>query len=101
MLSANVSITVDYTTHVGYLSITGTVDSGNATDRSLTLTAGTGDVTLGGAVGATFDLLSLSITGNDISLARIGGGSAGVTGATMVTATTNGADIGALTVKVT
>ena len=61
-----------------------------------TLTAGTGDVTIGGATGNINSLSALTITGNDISLGNIGGASAGVTGATSATATTNGADIGSI-----
>ena len=68
-----------------------------ATARTLTLTAGSGDVTVGGAMGTTFALSRITITGNDISLANIGGAVAGVSGATSVTATTAGADIGSIT----
>ncbi|MCU0961607.1 MAG: hypothetical protein MUF48_16045 [Pirellulaceae bacterium] len=39
----------------------------------------------------------LTATGNDITLAAIGGAAAGVTGATSFTATTFGADTGSLT----
>ena len=74
----------------------GAVNSSNATDRDFTITGGTEDVTVG-VVGNTFDLASLTITGNDITLAGIGGAASGVTGATSVTAADHLADTGSIT----
>jgi len=67
--------------------------------RALVLTGGTGDVTVSGAMGATSALSALTVTGNDITVASIGGASAGVTGATVLTATTANADVGELTLN--
>ncbi len=55
--------------------------------QTLALDSGTGDITLSAAIGASTALSSLTMTGNDISLVNIGGGAAGVTGATSLTAT--------------
>ncbi|MEX2138898.1 MAG: tandem-95 repeat protein [Pirellulales bacterium] len=80
----------------GNIQLLGTVDGNTAGTRTLTLTAGTGDVTVGGAMGATNSLAALTITGNDISLNNIGGGAAGVAGATSVTVADNGGDTGSI-----
>ncbi len=82
----------------GNIQFDGTLNS-TGVARALTVTAGTGDVTLAGASGAASALASLSITANDISVAAIGGAAAGVTGATSLTATTATAtaDIGTIT----
>jgi hypothetical protein len=89
-LGADVTIDTDNATNDGAVTITGTVDSADATDRALTITAGGADVTVTGAIGNTNDLASLSLTGNDLTLANIGGAASGVTGATSVTATDAG-----------
>jgi hypothetical protein len=80
----------------GGIQLLGSIDGNVVATRTLTLTGGTGDVTIAGAAGATTSLSALTITGNDISLANIGGASAGVSGATSVTATTAGADTGSI-----
>ena len=96
-ISAGVTIDTDTATD-GNVNITGTVNSSNSTDRAFTITAGTADVTVGGAIGATNDLDTLTITGNDVSVASIGGSASGVTGATIVTAT-DGTDNALLTLS--
>ena len=80
----------------GNIQLLGAVNGNTAGTRTLILTAGSGDVTVGGAIGATNSLAALTITGNDISLNNIGGGAAGVAGATGVTAADNGGDIGSI-----
>ncbi len=81
----------------GSLNFASSIDS-NTTAAALTLTGGAGgDVTVTGALGASNALASVTVTGNDITLANIGtAGAAGVTGATAVTAATAGADIGSI-----
>ncbi|MCM8778356.1 MAG: filamentous hemagglutinin N-terminal domain-containing protein, partial [Candidatus Omnitrophica bacterium] len=73
------------------VSITGTVDSVALENNSLTIDAdsalGKADVTIGGAIGSSQALSALTITGNDITIASIGGAAAGVTGATSITGT--------------
>uniref|UniRef100_UPI003752F7A3 beta strand repeat-containing protein n=1 Tax=Polaromonas sp. TaxID=1869339 RepID=UPI003752F7A3 len=49
--------------------------------------------------GATSALSGLTVTGNDIAVANIGGAAAGVTGATTLTATTAGADTGEISLN--
>ena len=51
----------------GAIQLLGTVDGNTAGTRALTLTAGTGNILVGGAVGATNSLLSLTATGNVIT----------------------------------
>ncbi len=97
-LGANLNITTDNTTNDGTISFSSTVNSADATDRALTLASGAADISVSGAIGATFDLASIAITSNDISLANIGGGAAGVTGATSITST-DGGDTGVLTLS--
>ena len=81
----------------GNLQILGAVNGNVAALRTLTLTAGTGDVTVSGVAGGSASLSALAITGNDISVASLGGASAGVIGSTTVTASTAGADAGSIT----
>jgi len=95
-LGAGLTIDTDNTTNDGTITFSSTINSADATDRALTLTAGAADVSVSGAIGGTFDLASLTVTGNDITLANIGAGAAGVTGATSITSTDAG-DTGVLT----
>jgi hypothetical protein len=81
----------------GAVALTGTVDAVSATPRALTIVGGTGDVTLSGTVGALNALTTLTIGGNDISLASIGTAvQAGTTGAVALTAVDNGGDTGSI-----
>jgi filamentous hemagglutinin family protein len=83
----------------GSQTYSSSIDGDGVVARTLTLTGGTGgDVSVGGAIGATTALSTLTVTGNDIVLGDIGtSGQAGVTGATAVTASTSGADDGSIT----
>lgn|GEM_PF-4754418 len=89
VLGANVTFSTDGTAD-NNLSFTSTINSTDTTDRALSLAAGSADITVTGAIGATNDLASLSISGNDISLNNIGNSGSGVTGDTSVTGDTNG-----------
>ncbi|MBN2453788.1 MAG: autotransporter-associated beta strand repeat-containing protein, partial [Candidatus Omnitrophica bacterium] len=99
-LTGDAGITVTNTRAGGNGLLTlGAVNSNDATDRAFTITAGgTDDVTVG-AIGtaAGTDLKTVTITGNDITIAGIGGAASGVTGATSITAATSGADAGSIT----
>ncbi len=75
-------VTLDTNVGVGNVTFSGAV-SGTG---PLVITAGTGDVTVSGTIGATA-LSSLTASGRNITVANIGGGSAGVSGATSLTAT--------------
>ena len=75
------------------VTIRGTVTSAASTNRSLTITAGTtGDVFVASTIGGANALSSLTISGNDITLASIDG----VAGNTSITAA-NGTDAGSVT----
>ena len=109
----NVTLTGDSTITVtgGYTSTTvggqltlGNVNSFDATARAFAIEnggAGLKNDMIIGNIGAVNALASVSIAGNDISIGSIGGGAVGVTGSTVVTATTygtgSGTDIGTLT----
>ena len=75
-----------------------TVDAAVAEVQGLTITAGSGDVLVSGAVGASQRLAFLTITGSDVSVNDIGPdtSTAGVSGAISLTATTAGSDIASL-----
>jgi hypothetical protein len=75
------------------IQFSGAINS-QTSGRALVLQAGNGDVAVTGAMGVTLALSALTVTANDIAVGAIGGASAGVTGATSLTATTAGADIG-------
>src|SRR5262245_32870561 len=55
----------------GNIQMLGTVEGDAAGTRALTLTAGTGNITVSGAAGATNSLLSLTATGNVITTSSI------------------------------
>ena len=75
----------------------GTIND-DANPSGLTIIAGEGDVNIAGAIGATVPIINnLTITGNDITLANIGGTAAGVLGISTVTATDAGVDNAVLT----
>jgi Ca2+-binding RTX toxin-like protein len=79
------------------ITVTGTIND-DVLPTSLAVSAGTvGDVTLSGAIGAVTPIDALTVSGNDISLGAIGGGAAGATGATTVTAANIGGDTGSIT----
>jgi hypothetical protein len=62
-LGANVTIDTDAATTDANISFSSTIDADSAAnDRTLTLTAGGGDVTLNGAVGGTQALKTLTVT---------------------------------------
>lgn len=101
-LGANITTTNGSVSFASPVSLTGAVTlntgagSGNILfsntvdgTQTLTLTGGSGNVTISGAVGASTPLSSLNSTGNNITLANIGGASAGVNGSTNLTALTN------------
>jgi hypothetical protein len=90
LIYAGVTIDTNEATNDGNVSITSTINSSDTTDRALSIAAGSADISVAGAIGATNDLASLTIAGNDITLANIGGGAAGVTGATSVTGDATG-----------
>ncbi len=117
----NGNLTTDAGTNAGAITMTGPVtlgasvsidtDSAGGTDADVTFSgatstingaqifavaSGSGDINLGGAIGATTPLASLTLTGNDVTLANIGAGAAGVTGATSVTASTANLDTGSI-----
>ncbi|MCX7410650.1 MAG: autotransporter-associated beta strand repeat-containing protein, partial [Planctomycetales bacterium] len=84
-LGANVTVNSDSTTTDANISITGAVNGA----RNLTLTAGTGTVTLGSTVGQTTALTDLDITGSTINLAgniQADGGTLTFAGNTVITA---------------
>ncbi len=68
------------------ITFSSTIDDAITNDTTLSLQAGAGNVSVGGAIGDTAALASLDIDGNDISIANIGGAGAGVTGLTDVAA---------------
>ena len=76
-------VTLNSSTGNGNITVSDTVD-GTQTFSAL---AGSGNVMLGGAIGSTTPLASLTCSGNNVSIANIGGTSAGVNGATNLTAT--------------
>ncbi len=80
------NVTLSTGAGAGDIHITGTID-GNAVGRNLTLTAGTGSVTLEGAIGSVSPLTTLFISGVNATLANFG--------------TTSSATIGNLTINVT
>ena len=82
----------------GAVVIGGTIDSAGGSNYGLTVTA-VGDVTVTGAIGGTRPLGNLSVTGNDIRLANIGGVAAGLTGDASLIAVdaVGGADPGSIT----
>ncbi|MCE9630525.1 MAG: hypothetical protein K8S94_07390, partial [Planctomycetia bacterium] len=82
----------------GAVVIGGTIDSAGGSNYGLTVTA-VGDVTVTGAIGGTRPLGNLSVTGNDIRLANIGGVAAGLTGDVTLVAVdaVGGADPGSIT----
>jgi hypothetical protein len=70
----------------GILTLSSTVDGAHA----LSLTAGSGNIVISGAIGSSTALTSLTSSANNISLANIGTvGLAGVSGATNLTAASN------------
>ncbi|MCM8790742.1 MAG: filamentous hemagglutinin N-terminal domain-containing protein [Candidatus Omnitrophica bacterium] len=73
----------------GSIAIDGKIDSSGGSARNLTLTSGSADITVTGAIGSSSALSSFTATGDEISLANIGtSGAAGVTGDTSVTGVT-------------
>ena len=84
-LTANSTISSGTGTGAGNINV-GTIDS-DETARALTLTAGTGNITLTGAVGATNPLASLTITSSE---ALTFGSSLNVTGALTQSAAATG-----------
>jgi filamentous hemagglutinin family protein len=103
VMTANVAVNGSGSTGgtSGALAFLGTIDGNTAGTRTLTLTGGAGgDVTVAGAIGGATALSALTVTGNDITLAGVGtAATAGVSGATSVTAATLGADTGSITLS--
>ena len=73
------------------VSASGGITFNNTIDgaKSLTLAAGTGNVTTSGAIGATTALSGLGVSGANITMANLGATSAGVSGLTNLNATTD------------
>ena len=73
---------------IGNITFNSTIDGGSATVRNLILIAGTGNITLYGAVGETLNLNNLTGSGTDLSLYSIGDGTgSGIDGALTLTST--------------
>lgn len=77
--------TLDSSNGVGGINIPTTIDGAHG----LSLLAGNGNVAVTGAIGATTPLSSLTVSGSTVSVANIGGVSAGVSGSTSIAATGN------------
>ncbi len=80
---------VAVTTNNGNIDFSSTINGTVAGAQGLTLTAGTGAVSLPGVVGGATALSLLTAGGSTITTAGIGAAAAGVTGATNLTATTS------------
>jgi hypothetical protein len=65
----------------GGVAVTGTVDGA----YTFTISAGNGDISVTETLGGTEALAALTMTGDQINLANIGGAAAGVTGSTSIT----------------
>ncbi len=94
--SGNISFlgNVGTTNGIGTLSITGTGSStfsgtldGNNQATALSVSGGLSALTFSQAIGASAAIGSITASAGDITVANIGGGSAGVTGNTILTAT--------------
>ena len=86
---ATAAIAID-TTNGGGTAAGANIDLNSAIDgtQNLTVTGGTGgDVTFGGAIGAGTAIAALNASGNNVTLAGIGGGAAGAASATVTAQT--------------
>lgn len=86
---ATAAIAID-TTNGGGAAAGANIDLNSAIDgtQNLTVTGGTGgDVTFGGAIGAGTAIAALNASGNNVTLAGIGGGAAGAASATVTAQT--------------